>query len=162
MWLCLWSFSPLVLQKGIWNSPCLLILLIHTKLNIIRWKFGLAPGTHFLLGELIHWVDKTKNVWLIIGQLPSCQYARPFDHNLGSTLIYFSYLHTTIRQKYTVLFHLFFLLCTTIRKKYMVFFHLFFLLCPTIRPKIKVHTDIFLYMYTTIRPKVRVFINLFI
>ena len=72
------------------------------------------------------------------------QYARPFDQNLGSPLIYFFYLHTTIRLKYMVLFHLIFLLCTTIR------------------PKIRVHTDLFLYIFTTIRPKVRVLINLFI
>ena len=49
----------------------------------------------------------------------------------------------------------------TIRQKYTVFFHLIFLFCTTIRPKIKVHTDLFLYMYTTIRPKVR-FFNQFI
>ena len=106
------------------------------------------------------------------------QYGKPFDQNLGSPLIYFFYMHTTIRQKCMILFHLIFLLCTTIRpkirstliyfsylhttiqQKYMVLFHLFFLLCSTIRLKIKVHTDLFLY--TTIQPKVRVLINLFI
>ena len=87
--------------------------------------------------------------------------ARPFVQKSGSTLIYFFYLHTTIRQEYMVLFYLFFLLYTTIRQKYMVFFHLFFLLCTTIRPKNKVRTDLFLYMYTTIRPKIRVHIDLF-
>ena len=50
----------------------------------------------------------------------------PYDQKLGSQLIYFFYMHTTIRQKYMVLFHLIFLLCTTIR------------------PKIRVHTDLFL------------------
>ena len=35
---------------------------------------------------------------------------RPFDQDLGYSLIYFLYLHTTIRQKYRVLFHLFFFL----------------------------------------------------
>ena len=107
-------------------------------------------------------------------------YARRFDQNLGSPLIYLFYMHATIRQKYMVFFHLIFLFCTTIRPKirvliglffyvdatirpkYMVLFHLFFLLNTTIRPKIKIHTDFFLYMYTSIRPKVRVFINLFI
>ena len=28
------------------------------------------PRPHFLQGELIHLVDKAKNVWLIVGQLP--------------------------------------------------------------------------------------------
>ena len=78
---------------------------------------------------------------------------------------YLFYMHTTIREKYMVLFHLIFLFCTTIRPKtrvytdfffflyttirqmYMVLFHLFFLLCATIRPKIKVHTDLFLYVH---------------
>ena len=41
-------------------------------------------------------------------------YAPLFDQNLGSTLIYFFYLHTTIRQKYMVLFHLFFMFMATL------------------------------------------------
>ena len=109
------------------------------------------------------------------------QYARPFDQNLGSPLIYLFYMYATIRQKYMVFFHLIFLFCTTIRTKirvlidlyffyvyatirpkYIVLFHLFFPLSTTIRPKIKVHTDLFLYMYTTIRPKIRVFIDIFL
>ena len=56
------------------------------------------------------------------------QYARPFDQNLGSPLIYFFYLHTTIRLKYMILFNLIFLLCTTIRPKIKVLIDLF-LLC---------------------------------
>ena len=89
-------------------------------------------------------------------------YARPFDQNLGSSLIYLFYMHATIRQKYMVFFHLIFLFCTTIRPKirvvidllfyvhatirpkYMFLFHLFFLLSTTVRPKITVHTDLFL------------------
>ena len=35
---------------------------------------------------------------------------------------------------------------TTIRRKYMILFHLFFLLCAIIRPKIRVHTDLFLLL----------------
>ena len=89
------------------------------------------------------------------------EYARPFDQNLGSPLIYFFYLHTTIRLKYMVLFHLIFLLCTTIRPKYMVFFHLFFLLCTTIRPRLRVLTDLFFYLHTTIRQKCIVLFHLF-
>ena len=87
--------------------------------------------------------------------------ARPFDPKLGSTLIYFSYLHMTIRQKYMVLFHLFLLLCTTIRQKYMVLFYLFLVLCTTIRPKVRVSLICLFYLYTSIRPKIRVLINLF-
>ena len=78
------------------------------------------------------------------------------------TDLFILYMHTTIRQKYMVFFHLIFLFCTTIRPKirvlidlffyvhatirpkYMVLFHLFFLLNTTIRPKLKAHTDLFL------------------
>ena len=42
---------------------------------------------------------------LIVGQL---QYAQPFNQNLGSPLISVFYLHTTIWQKYVVLFLLIF------------------------------------------------------
>ena len=59
-----------------------------------------------------------------------------FDQTLGSTMIYFSYLHTSIQQQYMVLFQLFFLLCTTIWQKYMVFL-LFSLWCTTIGAEIK-------------------------
>ena len=34
-----------------------------------RWNFGLTPPFYFLEGELTHWVDKAKIVWLIVGQL---------------------------------------------------------------------------------------------
>ena len=70
MRLCLRRFLPLGLHKGILNSPCLLILLIHAKHKTIRWCLGLTPCLHFLEGELIHMVDNAKNVWLIVGQLP--------------------------------------------------------------------------------------------
>ena len=78
---------------------------------------------------------------------------RPFDQDLGYSLIYFLYLHTTIRQKYRVLFHLFFFLvgnhsaknygphhwfisyiCTRpFDKNIWSFFYLIFLLCTAIR-----------------------------
>ena len=40
------------------NSPCLQILLIHTKHKTIKQYLGLTPLLHFLDGALIHWVDK--------------------------------------------------------------------------------------------------------
>ena len=110
------------------------------------------------------------------------EYARPFDQNLGSPLIYFFYLHTTIRLKYMALFHLIFLLCTTIRprlsqlgsslayffictrpfdKKCIVLFHLFFLLFTTIRPKLGSSLIYFFYLYTTIQPNYMVLFHLF-
>ena len=91
------------------------------------------------------------------------QYARPFDQNLGSPLMYLLYMHATIQQKYVFFFHLIFLFCPTIRpkirvlidlffymhvtmqQKYTVVFHLFFLLSTTIRPKIRVHTNFLFY-----------------
>ena len=81
------------------------------------------------------------------------EYARPFDQNLGSPLIYFFYLHTTIRLKYMVLFHLIFLLCTTIRPRLRVLTDLFFYLHTTIRQKCIVLFHLFFLLFTTIRPK---------
>ena len=68
MRLCLRKFPPLRLQKAIFNSPC---LLIHINTKTI-WNLGLTPRPHSIEGELIHWVDKAKNKWLIVGQLESC------------------------------------------------------------------------------------------
>ena len=70
MWLYLRRSPLLGLRKRILNSPCLLILLIHTKHKTIRWCLGLSPCLHSLEGELIHLVHKTKNMWVLIGQLP--------------------------------------------------------------------------------------------
>ena len=70
MQLCLRRSPPLGLHIRILNSPCFLILLIHTKHKTIRWNFGLTPRFYSLEGELTHWVDKVKIVWLIVGQLP--------------------------------------------------------------------------------------------
>ena len=134
--------------------PCSSIL-TKSLCTTIRPEFRIPTGL-FLLYAHDH---STKIYGPLSFNLSFC--ARPFVQKSGSTLIYFFYLHTTIRQEYMVLFYLFFLLYTTIRQKYMVFFHLFFLLCTTIRPKNKVRTDLFLYMYTTIRPKIRVHIDLF-
>ena len=70
MRLCLRG-SPLGLLKSILNSPCLLILLIHTEHKTIRWNLGLTARLYYLEGELVHWVDKgKKKVWLTVVQLP--------------------------------------------------------------------------------------------
>ena len=54
--------------------------------------------------------------------------ARPIDQKLGSSLIYFFYLHTAIRQKYMLFFLSFTLsLCTTIEPKNKVLINLLFL-----------------------------------
>ena len=53
--------------------------------------------------------------------------AWPFDQKLGSSLIYFVYLHTTIRLKYMFPFYLYFLLYTTVRSKIKVLISLFLL-----------------------------------
>ena len=67
------------------------------------------------------------------------------DKGSGSPLIYFFYVHMTIRPKYMVLFHLFFLLCTIIQPKIWVFIiNSIFYLCTTIRLKIRVLNDLFL------------------
>ena len=50
------------LYKRILNSSGRLIFLIHNK-------HKMAPRLHSLEGELIHWVDKAKNVWLTVGQV---------------------------------------------------------------------------------------------
>ena len=86
----------------------------------IRPEFR-VPTDLFLLYAHDH---STKTYGPLPFNLSFC--ARPFDQKLGSTLIYFFYLHRTIRQKHIVLFHL------------------FFLLNMTIRPKVKIHTDLFL------------------
>ena len=58
-----------VIQENL-ELPSFLILLIHTEHKTIRWNFGLTPRFYSLEGELTHWVDKAKIVWLIVGQLP--------------------------------------------------------------------------------------------
>ena len=71
MRLCLMRrFPPLALHKRILNSPCLHILLIHTKHKTIRWNLELTPRLHSLEEDLIHWVGNAKNAWLTVGQLP--------------------------------------------------------------------------------------------
>ena len=61
---------PLELHIRILNSPCL-ILFTHTKHKTFKWDLGLTLHLHFLEGgELTHWVDKAKNVLLIVRQFP--------------------------------------------------------------------------------------------
>ena len=96
-------------------------------------------------------------------------------------MIYFFYLHTTIRQKYMVFFQLFFLLFTTIRPKIRFLIHLF-LLCAHdhfdqkygplfiysffyARPfdqDLGSSLIYFFYLHTTIRPNYLVLFHLFI
>ena len=90
------------------------------------------------------------------------QYARPFNQNLGSPLIYLFYMHATIRQKYMVFFHLIFLFCTTIRPKIRVVIDLFFYVHATIRPKYMFLFHLFFLLSTTVRPKITVHIDLFL
>ena len=176
MWLCLRRFPPLRLHKGILNSLCFLILLIHTKHKNIEVKYWTDPTYSFLLISLIliNWVDKTENVWLIefvifkpqsycfrqtiVFDIKTSYASRPLSrlirlykkriditkkfwektiqchgtvYGLQITnwiveqLIYLFYVHTTIRQKYMVLFHLVFCLCTTIRPKIRALIDLF-------------------------------------
>ena len=147
------TFVPLGLDKGILDSPYLLISLINIKSKKVKsWTH---PKSSF------PWT-KRQNIWSSF--IYSFFRARPFVQKLGTSLIYFVYMCTTIQTKYMVLFHLFiylfiylficlflcatirskirvpliyiFYLRTAIRSKYTVLFHLFFLLCRTILPKI--------------------------
>ena len=51
------------------NSLSLLILFIPTKHKKNKMKSCTNPMSSFLYGELIHWVDKTENVRLLVWQL---------------------------------------------------------------------------------------------
>ena len=67
MWLCLRRVSPLGLHKGILNSLCFLILLIHTKHENNKMKSWTDPTSWspLISLNLIDWVGKTENLWLI-------------------------------------------------------------------------------------------------
>ena len=78
-----------------------------------------------------------------------------------SILIYFFYLHTTIRQKYMMLFHFILSFCTTIRPKIKVLIDLCILVAHNHSTKIYDRFSFILSLCTTIRPKIRVFYNLF-
>ena len=158
------SFPPLGLGKGILDSRSLVIPLINTKNKKMEsWTHPTSSFPWATIGT------KRQNIWSSFIYSFFC--ARPFDQKLGSSLIYFVHFYTTIRAKYMVLFHLFFLLCTiirpkvkllidlflslhtTIRPKYMVLFHLFFLLYTTIDQKIGSSLTYFFYLHTTIPQK---------
>ena len=72
---------------------------------------------------------------------------RPFDQKLGSSLIYFFFLHTTIRPNYMVLFHLFFLQCTTVRSKIRVLINLFSILVHDHSTKVRGHSYSLIYYF---------------
>ena len=92
---------------------------------------------------------------------------------------YFLSLHTTIRRKYMILFHLFFLcvrpsgqksgftliyflcLCTTIRPKTRVLINLFLIFAHDHSTEICDHLSLILSLCQTIRPKIKALINLF-
>ena len=65
---------------------------------------------------------------------------QPFDQKLGSSLIYFFYLHTTIRQKYIVLFHSFSLSARPFDQKLRVLINLFRLFVHDHSTKIRGHS----------------------
>ena len=69
-------------------------------------------------------------------------------------------MHTTIRQKDIVLFHLIFLLCITIQPKIRVHTNLFLLFAHDHSTKVYGLLSFILSLCTTIRPKIRVLINL--
>ena len=85
----------------------------------------------------------------------------PFDLKLGSSLIYFFYLHTTIRPNYMVLFHYSFLNARPFDQKLGSTLIYVFYLYTTIWPKIRVPINLFFYLHTTIWAKMRVLIDLF-
>ena len=101
--ICLRRFPPLGLHKGILNSSCLLILLIHTIHNTVRCNIGLTPRSCFLEGELIHWVGKAKNMPLIVGWLPIK--AEWWDARLTPRDSSRSNIHNGWKGKTCVLFH---------------------------------------------------------
>ena len=74
--------------------------------------------------------------------------ARPFDQKLGSSLIYFFHLHTTIQQKYMIFFLSFILsLCTTIRPKNRVLINLLFLFVHDHLTKLGVTLTLLVFLF---------------
>ena len=55
---------------GILDSPAPLDSHIAPTTKTSRWNHRLTPRPHFLEGKLIHWVDKAKNMWIIVSWLP--------------------------------------------------------------------------------------------
>ena len=90
------TFVPLGLDKGILDSPYLLISLINIKNK--KMKSWTHPKSSF------PWT-KRQNIWSSFIYSFFC--ARPFVQKLGTSLIYFVFLCRTIQPKYMVLFHLF-------------------------------------------------------
>ena len=110
MWLCLRKFPPLGLHKRIMNFPCLLILLIHTKHKNNKMKSWTDATSWFRVPTdlfLLFAHDISTNVYDPLSFILSL--CTTIQTKLGSSLIYFFYLDTTIWQKYMIVFHLFFL-----------------------------------------------------
>ena len=55
------------------------------------------------------------------------EYVRQFDQNFAVSVIYCFYLHTPIREKHIVLFHLIFLLYMNIQPKFRFLINFFFI-----------------------------------
>ena len=84
---------PPLLNLGLPLPPISLDL--HPNTKTARWNLGLTPRPHFFEGELIHWVDKAKSVWIIVGQLlikagwwDAPLVLQGFSRNIASTLNY--------------------------------------------------------------------------
>ena len=95
-------------------------ILAQAICRTIRPEFRVSTDLFFLFAH--HHQTRIYTLHLIY-----ILYVRPFDQKLGSSFIYFFYVHTIIRSKYIVLFHLFFLLCMTIRRRLRVLTDLFLL-----------------------------------
>ena len=157
------SFPPLGLAKGILDSSYLLIPTINDENKKMKSRFLISlsntrykkikiygPLSFILSFVQDHLIKKLEfssisfisaqsfdqNIWPSFIYSFFCTWS--FDHKLVSLLIYFLYLHTTIRRKYMVFFHWFFLLCKPFNQKWGPSLIHFFHLHSTIRPKLGV------------------------
>ena len=148
------SFPPLGLGKGILDSRSLVISLINTKNKKMEsWTHPTSPFPWATTGA------KRQNIWSSFIYSFFC--ARPFDQKLACSLIYFVHFHTTIRVKYMVLFHLFFLLCTIIRPKVKLLIDLFISFTHDHSTEIYGPLSFVLSFVQDYWPKNRVFVDLF-
>ena len=77
------------------------------------------------------------------------EYVRQFDQNFAVSVIYCFYLHTPIREKHIVLFHLIFLLYMNIQPKFRFLINFFFYSHATIPPKYRFLFHLFFLLCTT-------------
>ena len=168
---------PLGLHKRTLNSLCLLILLIHTKHKNNKMKSCTDLMSSFPLSRFIHWVDKTKNMWLINSWAVShknwmvrCfpgdswfypkQYARPFDQNLAShRFISFTCTRPFYKNVWSSFIDSFFSARQFDRKLGSLLIYLIYLYM-TIWPKYRILVNLIFLLWKTIRPQIRVLINL--